>query len=46
MEVESRLVLKLADFGRPAMNVLAAFPQIRKLEFAFTCHFIGYLTII
>ena len=46
MEVESRFVLKLADFGRLAMNVLAAFSQICKLEFAFTCHFIGYLTII
>ena len=46
MEVESRFVLKLADFGRLAIKVLAAFPQIRKLEFAFTCHFIGFLTII
>ena len=46
MEVESRFVLKLADFRRLAMNVLAAFPHISKLEFAFTCHFIGYLTII
>lgn len=44
MGVESRLVLILADFGR--LNVFGAFPQTRKVEFAFTCHFIGYLTII
>lgn len=46
MEVESRFVLILADFGGLAMNVLGAFSQIGKVEFAFTCHFIGYLTII
>ena len=46
MEVESRFVLILADFGRLAMNVFGAFPQIRRVEFTFTCHVIGYLTII
>ena len=46
MEGESRFVLILADFRRLAMNVLGTFPQIRKVEFTFTCHFIGYLTII
>ena len=46
MEVESRFVLILADFGLLAMNVFGAFPQIRRVEFTFTCHVIGYLTII